>query len=947
MAKPVSTLPVEVELALDVLPCQAMRRSYDGANGPHACAHFAEWGALHSYDYTEAGPPPKAGIIHEMMYAGKRPVIPEILSGCRKAPILAVGINPNLPGWPENTRNAIHPYFDDYLQYAHYFRWRALDKLRIPKDEYARLLNGREDTPAMGMPLVPLGQPIKVERSPVTMYMQYQRLLDGLAEQQGWTGHKLAVGEDLAYANMVACGGSRWTVEQVDDMPTMGRVREKAIINECFNQRAYFPRQLLHSLPAVVIVFSSTTANAFIARLGRHFTKGNPVVGESLEALLDREFRMRFGVTEAGQEIDARVIFSPHASATPGAFEAARTKIIAHLAEEVARGALSLNPASGHLSRRIGGCQFCSNALYSIGKCDYADELRPLAGDGFAPLSDDDGGGDVGDAATKAERAAQLRLLGDFMGGGAAKASDTATADEPETLDAAAPFAPKTVLRGMVATMAAAGVIADGKVYCNAGSIVAVQDAAAPPPAGFANVAVVETGGVIFPGLADLHNHLAYNILSLWSPKRALGNRSQWLGNSDYKSKVGKVMDVVAKRQDLLKALIRYVEAKLLIGGVTSGQGMNTKYGGKSLFRGIIRNFEQPDDPALPAIRHKITDIQPLKIAEVRQPIESGAQYFLHLAEGTNARAQEQYGFLETNNLVRGNVVGIHSLGLTAANLNAMGAVGAAVVWSPFSNSILYGQTLKVADLLASGVRFALGSDWTPSGSRNVLTEIKVASLTAEGQGTPLSPEVLARAATTESMKIAGWGAKLGTIEAGKYADLTVIAAQAGRDAFECLLHATEAEVVLVVVAGHARYGDKALMDAATAPGTVLEALTVGGKAKALNLRHPASPINSLTLERATSALTAALGDLPATRDAAAFEPLDDGNQIEVELEINELEADMADEFDVLAEAVLPQSVLLDPLTVVDDPDYWARLDDIAHLPGFLKGPNGLKRFYP
>lgn len=941
MADTVNTLPAEVELALNVMPCQAMRRSYDGANGAHACAHFAEWGALHSYDYGKAGPPPEPGIIHEVFYAGKRPVIPEILSGCRKAPILAVGINPNLPGWPENTRNAIHPYFDDYLQYAHYFRWRALDKLRIPKDDYERLREGREDNPATGAPLVALGEPIEVERSPVTMYRQYQRLLDGLAEARGWSDHKLSVGEDIAYANMVACGGSRWTVRPVDDMPVMGPAREKAIINECFNLRAHFPRQLLQSLPAVVIVFSQTTANAFIARLGRHFTMGDPVVGEDLDVLLTREHRIRFGKSADGRVLDARVIFSPHASAMPGPFEAARRRIIEHLAEEAERGTLMLNPETRHLVRGIGPCQFCTNALYSIGECDYVAELRPLPGEEFEPLADSSG---AADNRTQADRAAHERLLGAFMANGSPDAA--LSEDQNEILDAAAPFAPKTVLRGRIATMAAAGVIADGKVYLAGGGIVAVQDAAAAPPAGFENQAVIDTGGVIFPGLADLHNHIAYNILSLWAPRRALGNRSQWLGDGDYKSKVGMVMDVVAKRQDLIRALIRYVEAKLLIGGVTSGQGMKSKYRNDRLFQGIIRNFEQPDDPKLPAIRHKITDIQAKRIDEVRAVIDTGAQYFLHLAEGTNAGAQAQYGMLEDAGLVRGNVVGIHSLGLTAANLATMGANGAAVVWSPFSNSILYGRSVNVADLVASNARFALGSDWTPSGSRNILGEIKVAHLTATAQGAPLTAETLARAATSEAMRIAGWDAHLGTIEAGKYADLTVIAAKPQLDPFETLLRATEADVRLVVVAGHARYGDKQLMEQATVDGTKLEELTVGGQAKALNLQHPASPINEVSLAQAIRMLEAALGDLPAARDAAAFEPLDDSDAIEIELELDELEDEMVSEFDLLADVVLPQSVPLDPLTVIDDPGYWDRLDSIVHLPDFLKGENGLRSLY-
>src|SRR4051794_27166227 len=87
-----------------------------------------------------------------------------------------------------------------------------------------------------------------------------------------------------------------------------------------------------------------------------------------------------------------------------------------------------------------------------------------------------------------------------------------------EVLDAAAQSAPKLALRGEVVTMAGS-VVRHGVVYIEKGVIVAVQDAAEPAPAGFAQVRPVATDGVIYPGLADLHNHLPYNVLSLWWPR--------------------------------------------------------------------------------------------------------------------------------------------------------------------------------------------------------------------------------------------------------------------------------------------------------------------------------------------------------------------------------------------------------------------------------------------
>ena len=73
-------------------------------------------------------------------------------------------------------------------------------------------------------------------------------------------------------------------------------------------------------------------------------------------------------------------------------------------------------------------------------------------------------------------------------------------------------------------------VIPDGIVYCIDGAIVAAQPAGAAAPPGFAAVTVVPTGGTIFPGLIELHNHLAYDVLGLWPVPKRYGDRDQWSG---------------------------------------------------------------------------------------------------------------------------------------------------------------------------------------------------------------------------------------------------------------------------------------------------------------------------------------------------------------------------------------------------------------------------------
>ena len=87
-----------------------------------------------------------------------------------------------------------------------------------------------------------------------------------------------------------------------------------------------------------------------------------------------------------------------------------------------------------------------------------------------------------------------------------------------------------TVFYGRIVTMDEAGIIDDGALYVSAGVIRAVQSRNLAAPNDFNMVAAtrVETGGTIFPGLIELHNHKAYNVLSMAVMDQRYSNRDQW-----------------------------------------------------------------------------------------------------------------------------------------------------------------------------------------------------------------------------------------------------------------------------------------------------------------------------------------------------------------------------------------------------------------------------------
>ena len=101
------------------------------------------------------------------------------------------------------------------------------------------------------------------------------------------------------------------------------------------------------------------------------------------------------------------------------------------------------------------------------------------------------------------------------------------------------------------------------------------------------------------------------------------------------------------------------------------------------------------------------------------------------------------------------------------------------MIWSPLSNLLLYGATARVEAARKAGVRIGLGSDWSPSGSKNLLGELKVAWLYSQHVLDGLfSARDLVAMATRDAAAILKWHKALGTLEPGKRADLIVIAAR-------------------------------------------------------------------------------------------------------------------------------------------------------------------------
>ena len=381
-------------------------------------------------------------------------------------------------------------------------------------------------------------------------------------------------------------------------------------------------------------------------------------------------------------------------------------------------------------------------------------------------------------------------------------------------------------------------VIDDGALYIGADErIAAVQGASDPAPSGFQTARELRTGGTVYPGLIDLHGHMVYNGLSLWSPKgrtEPFSSRSQWPGYGDYEQSVSDPANALGALAG--KALLKYVETKAVIGGTTAVQGsakMAHPYEGW-----LARNVEY--ETFKTGKKSVFQDALPLKDAEYekrRERMQAGSAWIYHLSEGTDPALVGEYTKLHDEGCLQATLGAIHCTALTGANFTEWSPHGGSLIWSPFSNLWLYRDTTNVVAARDAGVRVCLGADWSPSGSKNLLGELKVADLWNRthfhGQ---LSAKELCEMATCNPADALNWSDRLGRLKLGLHGDVLVTTSR-HPDPYRNLIESVERDVLFVAINGQPFYGTTKLMHAADAQNA--EPIRVGRLRRSIVLIYP------------------------------------------------------------------------------------------------------------
>ena len=388
----------------------------------------------------------------------------------------------------------------------------------------------------------------------------------------------------------------------------------------------------------------------------------------------------------------------------------------------------------------------------------------------------------------------------------------------------------RTLLRGTI--LATSGAF-EGEVLVEGERITCVGPSCAASP-GANGASVVETNGVISPGLIDTHNHILFDIFddSDWLPARRYANHDEWPNEPKYQA----MLDVKQCLEDASQGkptwcpatydgagslkceMDKFGELKGIVAGTTSIVGLSGTT--SACFSSVARTIDAPQNGL---------GQDKIQTSALFPPSRSAADgvcsnftsartdaYLIHVGEGVDARSLAELDRLGTVSTTPGCLYApqttiTHGTAFGAPELARMVAAGMKLTWSPASNVALYGSTTNIPLARAAGLTITLAPDWSMGGSQNLLDELRFADGWDNAHfGNVLTPKDLFAMVTVNAAAAVALADKIGTLAPGYYADLMVVP-RAGQDPFAALLAARPNDVRLTMVGGEILYGDVAL----------------------------------------------------------------------------------------------------------------------------------------
>jgi len=316
---------------------------------------------------------------------------------------------------------------------------------------------------------------------------------------------------------------------------------------------------------------------------------------------------------------------------------------------------------------------------------------------------------------------------------------------------------------------------------------------------------------ILMPGLVNLHVHSAMSLMRGIADDLPL---MRWLQEAIWPAEVKHMSPDFVRDGTLLAA------AEMLRGGITtcnemyfypgaaaeafSRAGMRaivgvtvldfpTPYASDAddyLRKGLAARDKWRHDPRIgfsfaPHAPYTVSDATLARIATLAAELDAGIHVHVHETAQEVADSIAQHGVRPLERLARlgllgSNVIGVHAVHLDASDIDILARSDASIAHCPTSNMKLASGIAPITRLLDAGINVGLGTDGAASNNRlDILQEMRHASLLAKVStldATAIPAHAAIRMATLNPARALGLGDRIGSIIAGKEADLCAVA---------------------------------------------------------------------------------------------------------------------------------------------------------------------------
>lgn len=328
---------------------------------------------------------------------------------------------------------------------------------------------------------------------------------------------------------------------------------------------------------------------------------------------------------------------------------------------------------------------------------------------------------------------------------------------------------------------------------------------------------------VLFPGLINCHDHLQLNGAPELRPPEKYRNSSEWIAWLE--AEVGRLKSQPKGAAGLEQPL----EVRLWQGALKN-----------ALCGAVTVAHHDPhhpilDDSGLPirvvpcgwAHSPGLEGSYGPGLEESLRATPSTRPWIVHLAEGLDAQAREEFSLLARKGCVSDRTVAVHAVGLDESDRDALLSAGGAGIWCPSSNLSMLGETLDPRPWIRRH-GLGVGTDSRLTGAFDLLAELRVAVDAAQ-----LAPADAVAMATNDAARIL----KLefaGRLENGAPADF--IAIRCGEDPLRDLIAAKRADLRAVVLAGRPVVADPDLKALFSSTDTELVSVRLDGRPKLMSV---------------------------------------------------------------------------------------------------------------